>query len=580
MDWSPDLRKLWKLPEDRLLVEQLRLLYGNVGVSVIPAILLALLLVYALQNDVNYRALMLWCPAVIFSKLYAAFDARKRLAGVIAPAQARKLVIGLVVMHAVDGVAWGALAWVALGSTTTTGSIMVLAVLTGILGSSMSLLAPVLPAFFSFSLAVILLATSWLWLSGDSAYRALSLTGWLYAVSLVGQARNSNVAALAAIRLRFENLDLIRATEDARRTAEYANLAKTKFLAAASHDLRQPIHAQGLFLDVLAHSGLSKRQSDVLNSAQSAWQASSDMLDALPDFSRIEAGVVQPCPLPFDLQGLLNKVENDLAPLADAKGLVYRSRETSVTVDSDARLVEMVLRNLVSNAIRYTAHGGVLVACRRRAQHVQVEVWDTGVGIAAADQQDIFREFHQLGNPERDRNKGLGPGLAIVQGLSTAMNLELSLSSRPGKGSVFKFVLPLTELDSPLQAPGLLGTLPKDLRVLVIDDDEAVCSGMVRLLESWGCQCQAASSVKDAIAAARVCAPSIIISDYRLREQQTGAQVIGALRAAAGMNLPALIITGDTAPERLREASASGDPLLHKPVKPEQLYQTLMRLVA
>ncbi len=579
MGWSPDVRNFWKLPDDRLLVEQLRLLYGNVGVSVIPAVLLALLLVYTLRNDANSHALMLWCAGVIVSKLYAAIDARKHLAIDIAPAQARKLVINLAVMHAIDGAAWGALAWVALGSTTMTGSIMVLAVLTGILGSSMSLLAPVLIAFFSFSLALIALATSWLWLSGDSAYRALSLTGLLYVISLAGQARNSNIAALAAIKLRFENLDLIKATEEARRTAEYANLAKTKFLAAASHDLRQPIHAQGLFLDVLARSGLTRHQSDVLSSAQSAWHASSDMLNTLLDFSRIEAGVVQPRPQAFDLQGLLNKVENDLAPLADAKGLLYRSRETSMTVDSDARLVEMVLRNLVSNAIRYTEHGGVLVACRRRRRHVQVEVWDTGIGIAKADQHDIFREFHQLGNPERDRNKGLGLGLAIAQGLSTALGLELSLSSRHGRGSVFKFILPLTDVHAPLDTPGSLGMLPKDLRVLVIDDDEAVCSGMVRLLESWGCQCQAANSMSEALASATACVPSVIISDYRLREQQTGAQVINALRSAAGMHLPALIVTGDTAPERLREASASGYPLLHKPVKPDQLYQSLLRLV-
>lgn len=579
MDWSPEVRTLWKLPEDRLLVEQLRLLYGNVGASVIPAVLLAILLVYTLRNDANYHALMLWCAGVIFSKLYSAIDARKHLAIDIAPAQARKLVVNLAVMHAVDGAAWGALAWVALGSTTMTGSIMVLAVLTGILGSSMSLLAPVLIAFFSFSLALIALATSWLWLYGDSAYRALSLAGVLYVISLAGQARNSNAAALAAIKLRFENLDLIKATEEARRMAEYANLAKTKFLAAASHDLRQPIHAQGLFLDVLARSGLSRNQSDVLGSAQSAWQASGDMLNSLLDFSRIEAGVVQPRLQPFDLQELLNKVENDLAPLADSKGLLYRSRETNVTVNSDACLVEMVLRNLVSNAIRYTEHGGVLVACRQRQHRIQVEVWDTGIGIAKDDQEDIFREFHQLGNPERDRNKGLGLGLAIAQGLSTALNLELSLSSRHGRGSVFKFILPLTDVHAPLKAPGALGILPKDLRVLVIDDDEAVCLGMMRLLESWGCQCQAANSVSEALATAAVRAPSVIISDFRLREQQTGAEVIKALRSATGMHLPALIITGDTAPERLREASASGDTLLHKPVKPQQLYQSLLRLV-
>nr|WP_154372969.1 hybrid sensor histidine kinase/response regulator [Duganella guangzhouensis] len=584
---------MWPLPEQRLLAEQLRLLYGNVGASVIPALLLAALLVYTLQNDVNRSALLAWAAGVIVSKLYAFADARRRLADGIAPGQERRLVLHLTVLHAVDGAAWGALAWVALGSTTMTGSIMVLAVLTGILGSSMSLLAPVLPTFLAFSLALIVLAISWLWQSGDTSYRALSLTGLLYVVSLAGQARNSNLAALAAIKLRFENLDLMKAEEEARRSAEYANLAKTKFLAAASHDLRQPIHAQGLFLDVLARSGLTAHQDEVLASARSAWQASSDMLNTLLDFSRIEAGVVQPHPQPFDLQGLLNQIENDLAPLADAKGLFYRSRETALTVESDERLVEMVLRNLVSNAIRYTERGGVLVACRRRGASVQVEVWDTGIGIAAADQREIFREFHQLGNPERDRNKGLGLGLAIAQGLAGALDLRLSLSSRPGRGSVFRIVLPVvpsgTVAGAMTGTAGALATpphaaeaLPPGLRVLVIDDDQSILAGMAQLLESWGCACDTASSLSEALAlatrAAPAWTPSVIISDYRLREQQTGAQAIAALRAALGRHVPALVITGDTAPERLREAMATGDPLLHKPVKPEQLYQALFNL--
>ena len=356
-----------------------------------------------------------------------------------------------------------------------------------------------------------------------------------------------------------------------------ANQAKSKFLAAASHDLRQPIHAQGLFLEALACSGLSATQDAILSSVRAASEASAGMLNTLLDFSRVEAGVVEPQIRSFHLQPLLTRIENELAPQANAKGLVYRSRETHAAVESDLALVELILRNLISNAIRYTEHGGVLVACRARGEQVLLEVWDTGIGIEPSQQREIFREFHQLGNPERDRNKGLGLGLAIAQGLARVLGHELSLASTPGHGSVFRLILPIARAavvsDDMETAHSHARVL--DLRVLVIDDDEAVRAGMAQLLRGWDCACVAVESIAEAKAAARACRPDIVISDYRLREHRTGVEAIAALRAEFGADLPALLITGDTAPERLREARASGVPLLHKPVSPSLLYRRL-----
>ena len=423
----------------------------------------------------------------------------------------------------------------------------------------------------------------------DPAYDALAITSLLYLGSMMAHARNSGTAAREAIELRFENIDLMTQATAAKLQAEQANLAKSKFLAAASHDLRQPIHAQGLFLEVLSHTPLSPHQADVLASARSASSASSDMLNTLLDFSRIEAGVVKPHNVPFDLQTLLNKIENDLAPQADAKGLVYRTRETNLTIDSDAALVEMILRNLVSNAIRYTepvkGRGGVLVACRRRGTEstpmAVVQVWDTGIGIAPENCLDIFKEFHQLGNPERDRRKGLGLGLAIADGLAKTLGHRLGLASVPGRGSVFKLTLPMTQapaVSTDMAAPQMTGQL-QGAHVLVIDDDETVLTGMAQLLQSWGCRVDMASSISSALEHATRQAPQAIVSDYRLRGQQTGAQAIAAVRESLCLRIPALMVTGDTAPERLREALASGVPLLHKPMAPGQLYQALTGLL-
>lgn len=348
--------------------------------------------------------------------------------------------------------------------------------------------------------------------------------------------------------------------ETAQLEAERANTAKSKFLAAASHDLRQPIHAQGLFLGVLSRTELTAYQRELLASARAALDASGEMLNTLLDFSRIEAGVVEPHLRAFLLQPLFNKIENEFASQADAKGLVYRSRETHLAVQSDPMLVELILRNLVSNAIRYTERGGILVGCRRRGNQVVLEVWDTGIGIEPALQQEVFREFHQLGNPERDTRKGLGLGLAISDGLARTLKHGLSLASTPQRGSVFRLTLPNAAapelVNKPVVARSNTATL--SVRILVIDDDEAVRSSMRHLLRNWGYECQVVESIEEALATARTDAPDVVISDYRLREQRTGAEAITALRALLGNTLPGLLITGDTAPERLREAQASG----------------------
>lgn len=229
----------------------------------------------------------------------------------------------------------------------------------------------------------------------------------------------------------------------AKQWSEDANRAKSRFLAAVSHDLRQPIFAQSLFLSTLARTELTSYQREILDNADAAAKSSVTMLNTLLDFSRIEAGVVTPRPQAFRLQPLLNKIEREFWVQAEAKGIRYRSRETSLLVRSDPVLVESILRNLVSNAIRYTERGGLLVACRKREGYAVLEVWDTGIGIAPENQTLIFREFLQLANAEQDRQKGLGLGLAIVDGLARTLGHELSLASRLRRGSVFRLRLPL-----------------------------------------------------------------------------------------------------------------------------------------
>ncbi len=574
-----------RLADDRILTEQLRLVLGNASSSVSHALLLVLLLLFTLSNNSNAAPLGLWCAAILLSNLFWFRFARHHLAAGIVPALARRLVWTLIFMNIVDGALWGMLTWVTLDTSTPAGSILVIAVTAAMAGGSMSSLSPVLPVFIAFVVPELAAVAFKVLSLGDPAYNALAVAGILFISALLGQARNSNRAALTAIQLRFKNSDLLaqlriesEAAQQARQQAEQANTAKSKFLAAASHDLRQPIHALGLFLSVLARSKLDSQQHEVLDNAIAVSKASGEMLNALLDFSRIEAGVVEPQTRPFHLQPMLNKIEREFASQADDKGLVYRSRETALVVNSDPILVELILRNLVSNAIRYTEHGGLLVVCRRRGDLAMLEVWDSGRGIAPESQQEVFREFHQLHNPERDRRKGLGLGLAIADGLAQTLGQRLTLSSVPQQGSVFRLSLPLAKGVVPAEElPKAQASTPMlHAHVLVIDDDETVRAGMRHLLHNWGCTCDTAESIEEALAFARTHAPDLVISDYRLREQRTGVEAIAALRAITGTALPALLITGDTAPDRLREAQNSGLPLLHKPVSASQLYRAMV----
>jgi len=582
--------QLLRLDGERILKEQLRLILGNFASALIPALVMSAVVVWALSAPGNLYALLAWATALMALKTYGFFYARHHLATDLSQTPPRRMVWTLMLLNALEGIVTASLAWITLSTSTEAGRILVMAVSAGILVGSMSRFAAIPAIYAAFYVPLILLLVPpVLRLGNDPAYQALGAVILLYMVSVSLMARNFARDVRAAINLRFENLDLLQQlrvkTEiavSARREAEQADAAKSKFLAAASHDLRQPVHAQALFLNVLSRTPLDARQRELLGNAQMATAASSEMLGALLDFSRIEAGVVAPRPQSLRLQPVLQKIEVELSPQAEAKGLSYCTRATPLIVRSDPVLLDLVLRNLISNAIRYTPQGRILVACRRRGPQAVLEVWDTGIGIAPQHQQDVFREFHQLGNPERDRRKGLGLGLAIAKGLALAMAHELTLASVEGHGSVFRLVLPLADtLDEadPVR-PGVDTVGPISARVLVIDDDETVRAAMLPLLQEWGCECETVESIEAALELAQARAPDLLLCDYRLREQRTGLEAIHALRRVCGAGLPALLITGDTSPERLREAHATGLPLLHKPVAPDQLYRHLVQLLA
>jgi signal transduction histidine kinase len=364
----------------------------------------------------------------------------------------------------------------------------------------------------------------------------------------------------------------------AERTEELvaANRAKSRFLAAASHDLRQPMHALGLFVAQLNQRVTDPETKHLAGRVEAAVAALQGLLDALLDVSRLDAGVVTPTLAEMPVNPVLERIETAFAPDATDRGLRFRIVRSRLAVRSDPVLLERILLNLVANALRHTERGGILVGCRRRAGRVRIEVWDTGIGVAPEHQQGIFQEFYQVGNPERERGKGLGLGLSIAAQLARLLGSRIELRSTPGKGSVFALDLPRVVVHAQAAAIAALPPLTDQLRgalVLAIDDDLLVRESIEGLLQQWGCVVAGAGSGAEALAALAQLPrlPDAILCDYRLPNEETGISVIDRLRVQAGREIPAALITGDTAPDRIREARDRGFALLHKPLQPARL---------
>lgn len=576
--------------DQRIAAEELRLVLDGVAQSVAVGFVVSTLMLVVLWTLAPRGILLSWYGAFLVERVAAALYARRARHRVTEPDHMRRVERIVFLSKMVEGTILGSLIWIALPLQVPPVSILTMSLLGATCSNGVSLLAPRRHLYLALVVPVATLAAGTLWSLRGAPYRALAICSLLFVAGQYGQVVLASRRIRDSIELRFANTALVEqlrgeteAAHRARLDAEDANTAKSQFLAAASHDLRQPVHALGLFLQALSQTDLGGPQRRILQNAQAANVASTDMLNTLLDFSRLEAGVVTPRPRAFELQPLLDKIEAEFAHLADAKRLIYRTLQTDLAIVSDAALLELVLRNLVLNAIRYTERGGLLIGCRRRGGDVSIEVYDTGIGIPASKQDDIFREFYQLGNPERDRHKGLGLGLAIARGIALSLGHTLSLRSKEGRGSVFRIRVPGTREavtdDLPSPEIPVAGDL-SGARILIVDDDAIVRDAMTALLTGWGCVCCAFERPDDAIRTLfHEPAPDALICDYRLREGQTGADAIALLRRHWDQAIPAILITGDTAPARLREALDSGIPLVHKPVRPEILRRSLLTLV-
>jgi signal transduction histidine kinase len=384
-----------------------------------------------------------------------------------------------------------------------------------------------------------------------------------------------------AEQLQDSYAGLERKVEERTQQLALANLAKSRFLAAASHDLRQPLHALGLFIAQLRSHMKSAEGGRLVERIDAAVLAMNELFNALLDISKLDAGVLAPNIIEFPVAPLLRRIDSTFADAAREKGLSFQLVGSSAWVRSDPILLERIMLNLVSNAVRYTAAGTIVVGCRRRGDTLDVEVWDSGPGIPEGQQRNIFGEFYRLAGG--NTHGGLGLGLAIVDRLCNLLGHPIRLVSTVGKGSRFVVTVPSVAAQAQFVEPPAAPVEPdatKGKLVIVIDDDMLVLESMGGLLRNWGCRVVAAATPDKALAdLGPEDRPDLIICDYRLANGQSGIAAIADLRQAYGALVPAFLMSGDTAPERLREARESGHYLLHKPLRAMALRTMVNRLL-
>jgi two-component system, sensor histidine kinase len=361
-------------------------------------------------------------------------------------------------------------------------------------------------------------------------------------------------------------------------SAEQANEAKTRFLAAASHDLRQPYQAMRLLLHALASRQTDEQSKAIARRLDEAMTAGENLLNSLLDISTLEGGMVRPQITNFTIDAVLDRLHGEFAPQAAVRGQKLRFIRSSAFVRSDPVLLERILRNLILNAIRHSPGAGILVGCRRSGNSVRIEVWDNGPGIPREKLDEIFEEFAQLGNEERDGSRGHGLGLAIVKGLSRVLGHPTSVRSDVGRGTVFSISVPASDERPTTLAPEGAPALGPEAgdepgasarrSVLVIEDEPAQRMSLSLLLEDWGYSVRAAPDLASALREIEQSGvqPSFVVSDFRLPGGCNGVEAIREIGRHVGRRMPGIILTGDTDPARLREARQSGCILMHKPV--------------
>jgi len=569
----------------RVRAEQVKALYSQLPRSTTAMTASGVIMVAAMWPVVAHGILLAWLGAVVLNQSWRLYLWRTFKPSSPSVEELRHWAVYWTVGAGISGALWGACAVLMYVPDSPAYQAFLVTAVFAVTTGAVILISMHLPSLYAFVLPTLipLIVRIALDPQGLSLFLAIALLTLLAVLLAFG--RNLNGVFIASLYQRFENMELIEElrqqkalAEDAQKRAEAATRAKSVFLAAASHDLRQPLHAVGFFAAALSGRVSDPEVRDLINSINASVEALENLFNALLDISKLDAGAVEPSVHAFGLESMLTRLKQEFEPDAFGGGLQLRVRARPLRVYSDPVLLERILRNLIANAIRYTRRGGVLVGCRLRGRAVSIEVWDTGIGIPESELERVFEEFYQIRDERspREQGLGLGLGLAITRRLCDLLHHRLTLRSSLGRGTMFRLELPRARSDvMEEQESSLVGHPADALRgrvVVVIEDEEPVLRGTEALLSSWECEAVGAHSTDEALEKLHArAAIDLVIADYRLEGGRTGIDSIHALREQFGAHVPAILVTGSTDPDLAIQADRGGFHLLHKPVMPAKL---------
>lgn len=576
--------------DSRIFNELINILYRQATPIFFGNIAVAALSVYLLWDQLDRGLLLMWAGAIFLLTAIRMVVVRRDLALSHAIEHAKRRGWKYAMLAGLSGCLWGSIGILFFSPDNTVVTVFICILLAGMTGGSVASQSSFLPAYYAFALPTVLPFALRSFAYGDALFSILGvLSLFLLGVNLA-YSRNFHRTVRESVSLRFENTELIAQLRQEKERAESASRSKSQFLAAASHDLRQPTHALGLYIATLrslcsAPTIRADEVGGVANKLQNALKGLVQLLDVLLDISKLDAGVVKVKREVFDVQDVLETLDQQFAAVAIEQKLRFTVRPSSVLVRTDRSLLHSILANFISNALRYTEHGKILVGVRHRGDFVEIQVLDTGIGIAQEHSDLIFREFYQIGNVARRREHGLGLGLAIVKRTADLLGIRVLMHSIPQRGSVFSVCLPIVDT-SVKKAAAVLNTssMTGSKTVLVVDDDVDVLDSMQSLLSAWGHQVFAAGGMDEALLLTQQNrikngpAFDMILSDFRLAESTRGIDVVHAVRQVCGSEIPAVIITGDTSTESINQIVASRLKILHKPLDADVLQNLLREL--
>ncbi|MDF2180343.1 hybrid sensor histidine kinase/response regulator [Aliiglaciecola sp. CAU 1673] len=566
---------------DPIMESRLDVLIKQTNLSGAVSFGAAIILMVLLQNQVNTTALLLWVATFALIPLFRVLFVYRSIQQRRAQGEKRyRLYHALIVFFlSLSGSTWGIGVYAFLpepGATElfVTFFIFIFGITTGLLVALVYSLWGYLVFLLPMMLGTVLRLYEF------EQYLLLTGTG-LYSLYLTITAMRLSKVVTNAISIDVANANLLQQVTEEKIKAEQANAEKSRFLAAASHDLRQPLNAIGLFIQALSQRLTDKQHQDILSPLRQSFTALKGLLDTLLDLSRLDSGDLELDWQSVPLDSVMLPLLDEFKVKAEHKGLSIEYPSSAVVVRTDPMVLARLLRNLLDNAVKYTHEGGISIQISRQQDQLRLSIQDSGIGIPREELGKIFNEYHQIANKRRDARKGIGLGLSIVQKLAHLLGSEVEVESEPGKGSTFSLTLPVVESVIVVEeAPRIQGSRLFGVRVLIIDDDPNSLAALRLVLEGQQCHVICAQNDEQALSSLEQQRPDIILCDYRLMDDKTGVELIAQLRQALDEPVKAIILTGDTDPEIIQQIHAQQLPLLNKPVDLDALEQLIFDLLS